>query len=318
MTPFLRGKKVTGTICRNGPEGASHKWCLSLFSLLRVRQLLEMIRFSHTLFALPFAMLAAAMAWADTAFRFRDLAGILLAMVFARSAAMSFNRLADRRLDALNPRTAGRHLPRGVLSVGSVAAFAAACSIGFVASTLLFLPNWLPLAASLPVLAFLLGYSSSKRFTLLSHFWLGTALALAPLAAWVALRGEVAWAPVVLGLAVVLWVAGFDMIYACQDVTFDRTQGLFSIPARLGVAGGLRLAALCHLCMVVSLLILPLVYDRFGLVYYSGVAAIGLLLIYEHRLVRPDDLTRVNQAFFYVNAVVSIGLFVIGVVDLVV
>jgi len=283
-----------------------------------------MIRFSHTLFALPFALLAGAMAWKANvdgdppiALRWRDAAGILVAMVFARSAAMAFNRLADRRLDALNPRTTGRHLPTGALSAAGVGLFTAACSLGFVAGTTLFLPrNPIPLYASLPVLAFLFGYSYAKRFTALSHFWLGAALMLAPIAAWVALRPQLDWAPLVLGSAVMLWVAGFDMIYACQDFEFDVAMRLRSVPARFGVAGALRLAALCHLGMVVLLGVLPAVYDGFGRIYLLGIGAIAVLLVYEHALVRPDDLSRVNRAFFHVNAVVSIGLFVIGAVDL--
>jgi 4-hydroxybenzoate polyprenyltransferase len=249
----------------------------------------------------------------------RDGAGILVCMVFARSAAMAFNRLADRRLDALNPRTQTRHLPTGVLSVASVVFFTVICSVGFAGGTLLFLPrNPLPLYCSAPVLLFLFGYSFAKRFTILAHFWLGAALMLAPLAAWVALRGELAWPPLVLGGAVLLWVAGFDVIYACQDVAFDRQMRLHSIPARFGVPAALRLAALCHLGMVVLLLVLPLVYGYFGLVYYTGVIGIAVLLTYEHWIVRPDDLSRVNLAFFHVNAVVSIGLFLIGCIDLLV
>lgn len=284
-----------------------------------------MIRFSHTLFALPFALLAAAMAWAanarevpPVAFRWLDLAGILACMVFARSAAMAFNRLADRQIDAINPRTQARHLPSGALSVASVALFTVVCSLGFVAGTLLFLPrNWLPLAASVPVLLFLFAYSFTKRFTVLAHFWLGAALMLAPLAAWVAIRAEVAWPPALLGLAVLLWVAGFDMIYACQDAAFDVRMRLRSVPARFGVAAALRLAAACHAGMVAVLALLPLVYRPFGAIYYSGIAAIAVLLLYEHWLVRPDDLSRVNRAFFVVNAVVSVGLLAVGVVELV-
>ncbi len=169
--------------------------------------------------------------------RWQDLAGILICMATARSAAMAFNRLADRRLDAANPRTHNRHLPQGVLGVGTVALFTVVCALGFLGGTLLFLPrNPLPLLAAVPVLAFLLAYSYAKRFTLLAHLWLGTALAMAPLGAWVALRAELALAPLLLGLAVMLWVAGFDIIYACQDVDFDRTMRLHSIPARFGVA----------------------------------------------------------------------------------
>ncbi|MGA2034300.1 MAG: UbiA-like polyprenyltransferase [Thermoguttaceae bacterium] len=291
--------------------------------LARLRQYLELIRFSHTLFALPFALLAAAMAWAANArdtpprpFLAWDALGIVVCMVMARSAAMAFNRLVDRRLDALNPRTQARHLPRGVLGVGSVAVFTLLCALGFVAGTLLFLPqNWIPLAAAAPVLAFLFGYSFAKRFTLLSHWWLGAALALAPLAAWVALRAENFAPPLLLAAAVTLWVAGFDIIYACQDFDFDRQMRLHSVPARLGIARALRLAALCHLGMIAVLAALPLCYP-FGRVYLAGVAAVALLLGYEHWLVRPDDLTRVNRAFFHMNAVVSLGLLTVGVADL--
>lgn len=287
-------------------------------------RILEMIRFSHTLFALPFALLAAVMAWAvnakeqpPIAFRWQDLLGILLCMVFARSASMAFNRLADRRMDALNPRTERRHLPTGALSVAAVAAFTGTCALGFVASTLLFLPgNPLPLYASVPILLFLFAYSLTKRFTILAHFWLGVALMLAPIAAWVAIRAEVAWPPVVLGTAVMLWVSGFDIIYACQDYEFDVKMRLHSVPARLGIARALRLAALLHVGMVVLLAILPTFYPQFGWIYYLGVSAIALLLLYEHAIVRPDDLTRVNHAFFNVNAVVSIGLLLVGALDL--
>jgi 4-hydroxybenzoate polyprenyltransferase len=292
--------------------------------LRRVSQLLGMIRFSHTLFALPFALLAAAMAWAangrsdpPVSMRWQELAGIIVCMVFARSAAMAFNRLVDRKFDALNPRTAKRHLPTGELSVGAVAVFTVVCAVGFVAGTLLFLPrNWIPLWTSVPVLAFLLGYSFAKRFTALTHFWLGAALMLAPMAAWVAVRPEAAWAPVVLGAAVMLWVAGFDIIYACQDFSVDVRMRLHSIPAKLGIRKALRVAAACHAGMVVLLLVLPMVYAGLGWIYLAGIAVIAGLLIYEHSLVRPDDLTRVNQAFFHVNAVVSIGLLVVGLLSL--
>ncbi|MCC6124469.1 MAG: 4-hydroxybenzoate octaprenyltransferase [Pirellulales bacterium] len=290
----------------------------------KLRQFLEMIRFSHTLFALPFALLAAAMAWAANArsvppvyFAWRDFFGIVLCMVFARSAAMAFNRLADRKIDAENPRTQSRHLPAGALSFGGVAAFTAVCAIGFVASTLLFLPrNRIPLYASVPVLLYLFSYSYAKRFTQLAHFWLGTALALAPLAAWVAIRPEFVAAPLLLSGAVLFWVAGFDIIYACQDYEFDVRRRLHSIPARWGVARALRTAAACHLTMAALLALLPCFYNEFGGIYWTGVAALSILLIYEHSLVRPNDLTRVNRAFFHVNAAVSLGLLAVGILDL--
>jgi 4-hydroxybenzoate polyprenyltransferase len=323
-----------------------------------VRHLLELIRFSHTLFALPFALLAAVMAWelryreviatfSDLTFdigfesngestsidfgqlsrldvfRINELLGLLLCMVAARSFAMSVNRLADRQLDAENPRTAGRHLPAGVLNVGQVTGFAVACAIVFVVSTLWFLPNWLPLALSLPVLAFLASYSFAKRFTWLAHFWLGAALALSPVAAWIALRGEVVLAnpadllpSLLLGGAVLTWVAGFDIIYACQDYEADIKAKLNSVPARFGIPGALRMAAGCHLLTIVFLACLPLTYPFFGWIYWAGVAAVALLLVFEHLLVRPDDLSRVNAAFFNVNAVISLGLFAVGSLDL--
>ncbi len=288
--------------------------------------ILSMIRFSHTLFALPFALLAALMAWwaePVVAWRWQDLLGILLAMVTARSAAMAWNRLADRRIDAENPRTATRHLPAGTLRVSHVVWFTVFASLGFVASTCLFLPNRLPLYLAIPVLLFLAGYSHAKRFTSLSHFWLGAALMLAPVSAWIAIRGQVVLAnpadllpAVVLGAAVMLWVAGFDIIYACQDLDFDRTAGLHSVPACLGTAGALRLAAGCHLAMIGLLACLPWVFAPWGWIYWTGVAMVAGLLAYEHVLVRPDDLSRVNRAFFHVNAVVSLGLLIVGAIDL--
>ncbi len=339
-----------------------------------VRHLLELIRFSHTLFALPFALLAAVMAWrvqhidevgrelvrdgiragqsADDASldalletivdravafyggnpgpkwhgfaaRWQEVLGILLCMVAARSFAMSFNRLADRRLDAENPRTASRHLPAEILSVGQVSLFATLSAVGFVASTLLFLPNRLPLVLSLPVLAFLAGYSYAKRFSALAHFWLGTALALSPVAAWIAIRGEIVLRDpadvlpaVVLGGAVLTWVAGFDMIYACQDYDADIQAKLHSVPVRFGIPGALRLAAFCHLLTIGFLTFLPVVYPLFGWIYWVGVAAVALLLVYEHLLVRSDDLSRVNAAFFNVNAIISLGLLAAGSLDL--
>ena len=203
--------------------------------LRQVRSFLELIRFSHTVFALPFALLAAALAWKVEPFHTLDLLGIFSCMVFARAAAMAFNRLADRRIDAANPRTQLRHLPAGKLSAFAVGAFTLATSAGFVASTLFFLlrepANPWPLYLSGPVLLFLLGYSLTKRFTSLAHFWLGAALALAPIAAWIAIRGMVDLVPpMLLGAAVLFWVSGFDILYACQDAEFDVRTGLHASP----------------------------------------------------------------------------------------
>ncbi|MFO0843047.1 MAG: UbiA-like polyprenyltransferase [Gemmataceae bacterium] len=288
-----------------------------------LRSFLELIRFSHTLFALPFALTSAALAWhLQGEFHLGQLVGILLCMAFARSAAMAFNRLADRHLDALNPRTAGRHLPARALSVSAVALFTALSGAGFVLSTLAFLPygNWWPLYLSVPVLMFVCAYSFTKRFTALCHFWLGASLFLAPVAAWIAVRGAPAFpeflTPLLLGGAVLFWVAGFDILYACQDVEFDRQARLRSVPAALGVRNSLRVALACHLAMLAVLLGLYAVSEQLGWVYLAGIALVGLLLVYEHWLVRPDDLSRVNQAFFQVNGVISVGLFAVVLVQL--
>jgi 4-hydroxybenzoate polyprenyltransferase len=291
----------------------------------RVRSLLEMIRFSHTVFALPFALSSAALAWKTKgAFSFLEFGGVLLCMVFARSAAMAFNRLADQRFDAANPRTAGRHLPAGKLTRRTVWAFLAVCSAAFFACTALFFlaepPNPWPLILSVPVLVFVFTYSFTKRFTALSHFWLGASLFLAPVAAWVAIRGLDALAiPVVLGAAVLFWVAGFDIFYACQDVEFDRKARLSSVPALFGVRASLWIALVCHALMMAMLVALFWVAAPYlGGIYLVGIAAVGMLLAYEHSLVRPDDLSRVNQAFFHVNAIVSLGLFAVVLLQLVV
>lgn len=284
----------------------------------RTVDLLGMIKFSHTLFALPFALLSATLALRGVDSRrivARDWLGILLCMATARSAAMAFNRLADRALDARNPRTATRHLPAGKLSVAEVAIFTVVSASAFIASTLLFLPNRLPLILSVPILAWLLGYSLAKRFTSLAHLWLGASLALAPIAAWIALRGELDWPPVHLGAAVFFWVTGFDIIYACQDYEFDRTAGLRSIPARLGPRYALRIAALCHALMILPLIALGWAYPL-GAIYFVGLGLVAILLVYEHALVRPDDLSRVNTAFFQVNVAIGLGLLAVSLADL--
>ncbi|HRX78470.1 MAG: 4-hydroxybenzoate octaprenyltransferase [Planctomycetaceae bacterium] len=310
--------------------------------ITRLRHILEMIRFSHTIFALPFALLATVMAWTTPSpslsphlppspppFNWLHLLGILLCMVFARSAAMAFNRIADREVDAENPRTATRHIPAGALSVGSVVIFTLFSSLGFIGSTLLFLPNPLPIVLSVPVLGFLMAYSYTKRITSMAQFWLGASLMLAPVCAWIALRGEMLLEnpadilpAVCLGAGVLMWVAGFDMIYACQDYEFDVKAKLRSIPTAMGIAGALRLAAVCHCAMILVFLALPFTHLvggpvlDLGWIYWTAIAGIALLLVYEHRLVRPDDLTRVNVAFFNVNAIVSMGLFVATAIDL--
>ena len=292
---------------------------------------LRLIRFSHTLFALPFALLSYGMALKLNAletppihFRGMDIVGILLCMVFARSAAMGFNRFADRWIDAENPRTASRHLPSGILSAKSVLCFVAASSIGFAASTLLFLPNWIPLFASLPVLLFLFGYSYTKRWTVVAHFWLGAALMLAPLAAWVVGRPvlfPIPIPPLLLGLAVLFWTTGFDLIYATQDAEVDKKQGLYSIPGKYGITAAFRLSAVCHVVAVILWGILPFFYEPFGMIYGIGIGLVTIVLAMEHYLVmprrnRPINLQRVNIAFFQLNVLVSLGLAAIGVLEL--
>ncbi|WP_077028067.1 UbiA-like polyprenyltransferase [Fuerstiella marisgermanici] len=285
--------------------------------LQTIRHFLELIRFSHTVFALPFAALAAVLAWVqpDSEFRIRDLVGILLCMVFARSAAMAFNRLVDRDVDAENPRTAVRHIPAGLLSVKAVTLFTLLCSVAFVASTLIFLPKRLPLLLAVPVLLFLLGYSYAKRWTSLCHYWLSAALMMSPIAAWIAVRDEFALQPTLLAGVIFFWVGGFDIIYACQDSDFDKGRRLYSIPAKFGVAGALRIAFVSHLATI-AMLVLLWSLTGLGTVFLVGVAVIGVLLLYQHWLVRPDDLQRVNIAFFNVNAIVSFGILILGCIDL--
>ena len=290
-----------------------------------------LVRFSHTIFALPFAVLATVMAAVTPlpsgevpGVRPRDVVAILLCMALARSAAMAFNRLVDHRIDAKNPRTVGRHLPAGRMTRSQVAWFTGLCGAGFVASTAIFLPNPLPLALSVPVLLFLFGYSLAKRFTAAAHLWLGVALSLAPLCVWVAIRGTAAVStpsdllpPTVLAAAIACWVAGFDIIYACQDAKFDAGEGLHSVPARFGIAGGLRIAAAFHLVMLGFLALLPRVAASSGLgaLFWVTVAVVGVLIVRQHRLVRPDDLDRVNQAFFDTNAVISVLIMAGGIAD---
>ena len=297
-------------------------------ALSRLRTYLELVRFSHTVFALPFAVTAALLAaqrgidpglTAGPGGWLRPAAGILLCMVAARTAAMAFNRLVDRTIDAANPRTAARHLPRGDVGVAEVLGLVVASSAAFIGATLFFLPNWMPLVLSVPVLAWLLGYSYAKRFTPLAHLWLGAALGFAPVAAWIALRGQVLLAApadilpaAILGLAVTLWVAGFDIIYACQDAGFDAAHGLRSIPARLGVPRALSLAKWLHAATLCVLATLPGLVPELGAIYWVAWAAIAALLVWEHALVKPDDLSRVNQAFFTANA--AIGLLLLAAI----
>lgn len=278
----------------------------------RVRTTLEMIRFEHSVFALPFALTGALLArrgWPT----WREVTWLGVAMVGARSAAMTFNRLVDSKFDALNPRTSSRALPAGHLSPAFAAGFT-------VASCLVLL--WAafelnPLAFKLSPLALivLLGYSYTKRFTWFSHLVLGACLGLSPVAAWIALRGDLNASVVVLGAGVGFWVAGFDIIYACHDVDFDRRQGLQSIPGRFGVRVGLCVSIVLHVVML-ALFVLVARIENLGWIAGLGLLGVAALLAYEHSLVKPSDLSRINAAFFTINGYISILFFATWAADI--
>ena len=273
----------------------------------KLRTTLEMIKFEHTLFALPFAFLGAILA-ANGMPTWQQILWITVAMVGARSAAMTFNRIIDIDFDAANPRTANRELPTGRLSVGFAWGFLFV-SIGiflFAAWSL----NWLTFALSPIALLSVLGYSYAKRFTAFAHLILGWALAISPTAAWIAVRGTLdSEVPLLLSLLVLMWTAGFDVMYACQDYEFDKRAGLSSIPAKFGIRNALWIARLFHVQAFLALVLLYFV-TGLGWLALAGVTAVGLLLIYQHTLVRPTDLSRMNAAFFTTNAFVSVILFI--------
>jgi 4-hydroxybenzoate polyprenyltransferase len=283
----------------------------------RLRLTLNMIKFEHSIFALPFALTGALLAFRQNGFDshgiWRQLWWIVVAMVAARSAAMAFNRAVDADIDSRNPRTSMRHLPAGLLSRRFTWGFVV------VASLLLFFAafelNPLCLRLAPLALAVLFFYSYTKRFTTFSHLVLGLSLGIAPAAAWIAVRGSLDPRILLLTAAVTFWTAGFDVIYACQDYDFDCREGLWSIPRVLGIAASLRLARLLHVLMVASLL--ALVYTlHVGALALAGVAAVVGLLIYEHRLVKADDLSRVNAAFFTMNGYVSVLFFLFWAADI--
>jgi 4-hydroxybenzoate polyprenyltransferase len=266
---------------------------------------LEMIKIEHTLFALPFAFLGAVLAARGLPTPWQ-LLWIVVAMVGARSAAMAFNRIADRSVDAKNPRTASRALPAGLLSVGFVWAFTLTSAALFLLAAAML--NRLTLILSPLALAWVLLYSLTKRWTQFSHLVLGACLSMAPTGAWIAVRGTIGDpAPLLLSLVVLLWTAGFDVLYACQDYDFDRREGLKSIPARVGIACALWIARALHALAFLTLVWL-FVVTQLGPVAFGGVIAVGVLLVYQHRLVRAEDLSRLNAAFFTTNAFVSVIL----------
>ncbi|MFT3744251.1 MAG: UbiA-like polyprenyltransferase [Pyrinomonadaceae bacterium] len=266
---------------------------------------LAMIKFEHTLFALPFAFLGAILA-ANGLPTWWQLLWVTVAMFGARSAAMTFNRIVDRDIDAKNPRTANRELPSGKLSVGFAWVFLyASIGIFLLASYSL---NWLTFALSPVALIFVLGYSYAKRFTAFAHLILGIALAISPSAAWIAVRGTLTdEIPILLSVLVLMWTAGFDVLYACQDIEFDRKVGLRSIPARFGIKNSLWIARVFHFQAFIVLVLLYLV-SGLGPLSLAGVIGVGALLVYQHTLVKPNDLSKMNAAFFTTNAFVSIIL----------
>jgi 4-hydroxybenzoate polyprenyltransferase len=280
--------------------------------MAKVRTTLEMIKFEHSIFALPFALTGAMLAvrgWPT----WRQVLWLIVAMVGARSAAMTFNRIADLKLDALNPRTRMRALPSGQISLRFALGFT------ILASGLLVLAahELSPLAFKLSplALAVVIAYSYTKRFTLLSHVVLGACLGMSPIAAWIALRGEVSLSVLLLGGAVTLWTAGFDIIYACQDVDFDHALGLHSVPRRYGITAALYASAILHVLMLLPLVTVARM-ENLGWIALVGLMLVAALLTYEHALVKPSDLSRVNAAFFNVNGYISVLFFLTWAADI--
>jgi 4-hydroxybenzoate polyprenyltransferase len=277
----------------------------------------RLVRFSHTIFALPFALASVALAWPLHPVSWRGLMWILVAMVGARSAAMGFNRLVDRKFDALNPRTQSWELPQGTVKIWEAVLLTLLASLLFIFAAYQLNPVCFILS---PVaLAVVFFYSLTKRFTWTSHLFLGIALSLAPVGAWLAIADspidlEELKIPLFLGMAVLFWLAGFDIIYSLQDRDFDRQQGLKSIPARFGVAAALRLSAFFHCCTVIFLALVGLA-AAVGAVYWLGFIAVSAVLFWEHRIVTPTDLSRINRAFFDFNAYVSIGYLLAIITD---
>lgn len=284
--------------------------------LRRIRLFMEMIKFEHTIFALPYAYIGMILASYYTNGhmpRWETVFWITLAMVGARSAAMALNRLIDRTIDAKNPRTENRELPRGVISVGETVVFI------ILSFLLLGVSAWMlnPFAFYLMPIAVvvLVIYPYSKRFTWLCHLVLGIADALAPMGAWIAVTGRFDLPGVVLALAVAVWIAGFDIIYACMDVDFDRKEGIYSIPAKFGIRNGLHISRFLHISTVLLFAILP-IYLNLGFIYEIGVLIVAFLLIVEHRLVTPEDMTRINTAFFTVNSIIASVAFLFTLTDI--
>ncbi|HEV2690804.1 MAG TPA: UbiA-like polyprenyltransferase [Bryobacteraceae bacterium] len=283
----------------------------------RLRLTLDMIKFEHSVFALPFALTGALLAYRATRMAGgvfgQKLLWIVVAMVGARSAAMAFNRILDAGIDAKNPRTRMRHIPAGILSVSFAWGFVAVSVLVFLLAARQLNPLCLKLAPlALGVVFF---YSFTKRFTTFSHLILGFSLGIAPAAAWIAVTGSLDPRILWLTAAVTFWTAGFDVIYSCQDVEFDTEEGLFSLPRRFGIAGALWIARLLHVAMIAALVALSLSFEL-GWLSFAGIGAVILLLLYEHSLVKADDLSRVDAAFFTVNGYVSVLFFLFWAADI--
>lgn len=276
----------------------------------------RMIKFSHSVFALPFAFVSGLIAYTtqQVTITWSDVALLLVCMVSARTAAMGFNRIADRDIDAINPRTRNREIPAGKVSIGEAKIFTAVAVVVFIAAS--FAVNTLCGILSVPLLALLLGYSLTKRYTVAAHFVLGLCLGAAPVGVWFALTGAFAWAPIMLCLGVTLWTAGFDIYYSCQDEQFDRSQQLKSVPARLGAIRSIRLVRPIH---ALSILFYTLfgVFAGLGPLFYIGVVLVAAILIYEAWLLRNGDLSRIDLAFFNLNGYVSILFAIATMVDVV-
>ena len=270
------------------------------------------IKIQHTVFALPFAVMSAFLS-AGGLPETEKLLWIIVCMVGARSAAMAFNRIVDARFDKENPRTQDRALPSGKINVGNYAVFLIASSALFVFAA--WMLNSLAFYLSPVALAIVFFYSLTKRFTAFSHFWLGLAISIAPVGAWVAIREEISFTSLLLGAAVICWLIGFDILYACLDIEADRANRLHSIPERFGIETALKMAFASHAVMVVFLLVLLEPTVLLGWVYLAGVALVAGLLAYEHSLIKKDDLSKVNMAFFNVNGIISIGLMAFVIVD---
>lgn len=275
------------------------------------------IKIHHTIFALPWALLSTFMAARGMPAPGKLLL-ILLCMVTARTVAMAVNRLLDAKLDALNPRTARRAIPSGALSARFVLGVVVFCAITFILTTALFqiiYRNPLPLIWSVPVLLFISGYPFLKRFSRLCHYYLGAALALAPVCAWVAIRGDLELPPLLMAAAVLLWTAGFDIIYACQDYQVDVACGLHSVPSCVGIGRALWIARVTHAVSLAAMIVLGFSTPQLGMLYFVGIGLTAVLLIVEHALVRENDLSKVGLAFFTVNGVISIALGSLGIAD---